>query len=211
VKIRLNKVRTELGSARNIGPSVLRKFARKRRQKIKFRSILVVLFIKKLEGTFRARIPNESRVFRPKRPWRREPLCSTKTVYFAPILCMWSNHDMIQPRAKYSRRERARSRSEKRKLHLTIWGDRRHLRVPQMAKMSASSHSFQAILCMWSDHGMIRPHAKYRRHKRAISRSEKQKTFDYFVRSQAAGGAQNGQNVARNLMVSINTLHVVGS
>jgi hypothetical protein len=80
-----------------------------------------------------------------------------------------------------------------------------------MAEMSASSHSFRAILCMWSDHGMIRPHAKYRRHERAISCSEKKKRFDYFVRSQAAGGAQDGQNVARNLMVSVDTLHVVGS
>jgi hypothetical protein len=43
--LRGNKVRTELGSARHIGPSVFRKFARKGRQKIKFRSILVVLFI----------------------------------------------------------------------------------------------------------------------------------------------------------------------
>jgi hypothetical protein len=51
-----------------------------------------------------------------------------------------------------------------------------------------------------SDHAMIRPHAKYRRHERAISRSEKKKMFDHFVRSQAAGGAQDGQNAARNLI-----------
>jgi hypothetical protein len=52
-----DKVRTKLGSARHIGPSVLRKFTRKGRQKIKFRSILVVLFIKKLEK----KIVHESR------------------------------------------------------------------------------------------------------------------------------------------------------
>jgi hypothetical protein len=40
---------------------------------------------------------------------------------------------------------------------------------------------------------------KYRRRKRARNRSEKKKpTFDHFVRSQAAGGAQDGQNAARN-------------
>jgi hypothetical protein len=64
---------------------------------------------------------------------------------------------------------------------------------------------------MWSDHGMIQPHAKYRRRKQAISRSENKKMFDHFVRSQAAEGAQDGQNVARNLMVSVDSLHVVGS
>jgi hypothetical protein len=39
------KVRTELGAARRIGLSVRRKFTRKGRQQIKFRYILVVLFI----------------------------------------------------------------------------------------------------------------------------------------------------------------------
>jgi hypothetical protein len=40
---------------------------------------------------------------------------------------------------------------------------------------------------------------------------KKKKTFDHFVRFPAAGGAQDGQNVARNLMVSVDTLHAVGS
>jgi hypothetical protein len=168
----MDKVRTELSSACHIGPSVLRKFVRKGRQKIKFWSILVVLLIRKLEKTFRTRIPNESRVFQPKRPWRPEPLCSTKTVHFAPTLCMWSDYGMIQPHAKYRRHGQARSRSEKRKLRSAIWGAHSHLRAPQMAKTSASSHSFRAILCMWSDHGMIRPHAKYRCRKQAVSRSK---------------------------------------
>jgi hypothetical protein len=44
------------------------------------------------------------------------------------------------------------------------------------------------------------------------SRSEKKKaTFDHFVRSQAAGGAPDGQNVAQNWIFSVDTLHVVGS
>jgi hypothetical protein len=36
-------------------------------------------------------------------------------------------------------------------------------------------------------------------------------TFDHFVRSQAAGRAQDSQNVDRNRIVSVDTLHVVGS
>jgi hypothetical protein len=40
---------------------------------------------------------------------------------------------------------------------------------------------------------------------------KKNTTFDHFVRSQAAGGAQDSQNVDRNQIVSVNTLHVVGS
>jgi hypothetical protein len=59
---------------------------------------------------------------------------------------------------------------------------------------------------------MLQPHAKYRRQKRARSRSEnKQATFDHFVRSQAAGGVKDGQNVAQNWIFSVDTLHVVGS
>jgi hypothetical protein len=80
-----DKVRTELGSARHIAPSVLHKFPRKGRQKIKFRSILDVFFIKKLKKHFAHKSP---RVFRPKRPWRPEPLCTTTSgkpiLYHAP-------------------------------------------------------------------------------------------------------------------------------
>jgi hypothetical protein len=57
---------------------------------------------------------------------------------------------------------------------------------------------------------MIRSHAKYRRRERLGSRSEKNNiTFDHFVRSQAARGAQDSQNVDRNRIVSVDTLHVV--
>jgi hypothetical protein len=65
---------------------------------------------------------------------------------------------------------------------------------------------------MRPDHGMIRPHEKYQRSERARSRSKKKKAaFDHFVRSQAAGGAQDGQNVAQNWIFPVNTLRVVGS
>jgi hypothetical protein len=62
------------------------------------------------------------------------------------------------------------------------------------------------LLFMWSNHNRIRPHAKYRRREQPESRSEKKKTgFDHFVRSQAAGGAQDGQ------YRTIRCWHVVGS
>jgi hypothetical protein len=65
---------------------------------------------------------------------------------------------------------------------------------------------------MWSDHGMIRPHAKWRRRGEWVRRrSTKNKaTFDHFVRSQAAGDAQDGQSVPQNWIFSVDTLHVVG-
>jgi hypothetical protein len=44
-----------------------------------------------------------------------------------------------------------------------------------MTKTSAASRLFQLILCMWSDHGTIRPHAKYQRREPPRSRSEKNK------------------------------------
>jgi hypothetical protein len=44
-----------------------------------------------------------------------------------------------------------------------------------MTKTSAASRSFPLILCMWSDHDTIRPHAKYQRRERPGSRSEKKK------------------------------------
>jgi hypothetical protein len=59
---------------------------------------------------------------------------------------------------------------------------------------------------------MIRPHAKYRRREQVKRRSKKKKvTFDHFVRSQAAGGAQDGQNVAQKWIFLVDTLHVAGS
>jgi hypothetical protein len=46
---------------------------------------------------------------------------------------------------------------------------------------------------------------------REAVREKNNTTFDHFVRSQAAGGAQDSQNVDRNRIVSVDTLHVVGS
>jgi hypothetical protein len=40
---------------------------------------------------------------------------------------------------------------------------------------------------------------------------KKKATFDHFVRSQATGGAQDGQNIAQNWIFSVDTLRVVGS
>jgi hypothetical protein len=142
--------------------------------------ILVVLFIKKLEKTFHARIPNESRVFRPKRPWRPEQLCSTKTLYFAPILGMWSDHDMIQPHAKYRRRERARSRSEKKKTAFD------HLGRSQ-APPSAPNGQNVGIQPFVSDDTF---HVVGSSHDPTICKVKPfgKKMFDHFVRSQAAGG-----------------------
>jgi hypothetical protein len=59
---------------------------------------------------------------------------------------------------------------------------------------------------------MIRPHAKYRRRERGRIRSEKKKgAFDHCVCYQAAGGVQDGQNVAQNWIFPVDHLHVVGS
>jgi hypothetical protein len=40
-------------------------------------------------------------------------------------------------------------------------------------KSSAASGSFPLILCMWSDHDRIQPHAKYQHCERLGSRSKK--------------------------------------
>jgi hypothetical protein len=51
---------------------------------------------------------------------------------------------------------------------------------------------------MWSDHDRIRPHAKYQRRERLGSRPKEKKEngVHHFVRSQAAGGAQDDENVS---------------
>jgi hypothetical protein len=100
---------------------------------------------------------------------------------------MWSDHGMIQPHAKYRHHEQVRSRSEK-------------IKLPASAP-NGQNVGIQPLV----SGNTLHTHAKYRRRKRAIRRLEKKKTFEYFVRSQAAGGAQDGQNVARNLMLSVDT------
>jgi hypothetical protein len=46
---------------------------------------------------------------------------------------------------------------------------------------------------------------------REAVREKNKVTFDHFVRSQVAGGAQDGENVAQNWIFAVDTLHLVGS
>jgi hypothetical protein len=54
---------------------------------------------------------------------------------------------------------------------------------PPELKISVITSYLATILCMWSDHNRIRPHAKYCYRERPGSRSET--AFDHFVRSPA--------------------------
>jgi hypothetical protein len=65
---------------------------------------------------------------------------------------------------------------------------------------------------MWSDHDRIQPHAKHKRREHPGSRPEKKENgVHHFVCSRAAGGAQDDENISNQLIVSTDTLHVVGS
>jgi hypothetical protein len=82
---------------------------------------------------------------------------------------------MIPPHAKYQRRERGRRRSKKKKATFDHFVRSQAAGAHKMAKTSPKTGYFRSLLCMRSDHSMIRPHAKYRRRERARSRSEKRK------------------------------------
>jgi hypothetical protein len=83
---------------------------------------------------------------------------------------------------------------------------------PPELQSSVNNAYLAMILCIWSDYDRIRPHAKYQRREQPGSRTKKKENdVDHFVRSLVAGGTQDGQNVAKRMIVSVDTLHVVGS
>jgi hypothetical protein len=117
---------------------------------------------------------------------------------------MWSNPIMIRPHAMYRRKPSS------------FWRNFGHLVRPQLPESVQNDQTFSffetayrlfvtPILCMWSDHAMIRhamirPHAKYRPKRMAGCRrfGNGQIQFSFFL---------NGFSPVRDA----DTLHVVGS